>query len=423
MKNKRTKVLLIEDDKVDQLAFKRLVKEKCLSYDYTIVQSLSETKKILDHERFDVVIADYFLGDGASLDIFDLIFECPIIVTTGLGNEKIAVKAMKAGAYDYIVKDPECKYINFLPLTIEKAIKCKKIEQEIELQSHAIMSANDSVYITDKDDKIIFVNTAFCRAYGYEKENILGKSIRLLWDQRDFKEGANSKQYVRVRRRKGEFINKRKDGSKFPVSLSRSVIKDKKGNKVAVVQVAHDITRPKRVEEAWRRLSFLDGLTGIPNRRNFDGFIDLEWRQAIRGGAPLSLIMIDIDNFKEYNDTYGHHAGDKCLKQVAKLLSASLKRPRDLLARYGGEEFVIVLPGTDEIGAYLIAKLLRSQIEALKIAHSSSSASKYVTISLGVATITPIKNSRPEEIIKKADQALYQAKQEGKNQVNVFNLK
>jgi len=164
-------------------------------------------------------------------------------------------------------------------------------------------------------------------------------------------------------------------------------------------------------------------LTGIPNRRNFDGFIDLEWRQAIRGGAPLSLIMIDIDNFKEYNDTYGHHAGDKCLKQVAKLLSASLKRPRDLLARYGGEEFVIVLPGTDEIGAYLIAKLLRSQIEALKIAHSSSSASKYVTISLGVATITPIKNSRPEEIIKKADQALYQAKQEGKNQVNVFNLK
>ncbi|MFZ5645361.1 MAG: diguanylate cyclase [Bacillota bacterium] len=166
-------------------------------------------------------------------------------------------------------------------------------------------------------------------------------------------------------------------------------------------------------------LSSLDGLTGIANRRYLDNYLLQEWRRAARENIPLSLIMCDIDFFKVYNDTYGHQAGDDCLKRVAGSLSENLKRPGDLVARYGGEEFAIVLPDTDTDGAVLLAKALRAGIEALKIEHINSRASKHVTLSLGVASTVPSNDFSPEMLISRADQALYQAKQKGRNQVQV----
>ena len=228
------KILVIEDDKVDQMAFKRLVKDESLSYDYDIAGSVLEVKKILDSERFDIVITDYSVGDGTAFDIFDLIKDTPIIIVTGSGNEEIAVKAMKRGAHDYLIKDPERNYLKVLPITVEGAIKRRESEKQFRMLSHAIMNINDSVYITDMDDRIIFVNKAFCKTYGYEEEGILGRNSHVLGE-------------VGL---KDEFYHKRKDGSEFPISLSRSVIKDENGNEVAVVGVARDITERKRVEEA-----------------------------------------------------------------------------------------------------------------------------------------------------------------------------
>lgn len=420
MEKAKTKILLIEDERPDQMAFKRLVNEENLPYDYTVAETISEAKKILNSEKFDIVIADYLLNDGTAFDIFDLIIDCPFIITTGVGDEETAVKAMKAGANDYIIKDYECKYIKFLPIAIENAIKHKKTEKQFKLLSHAIMSTNDSVYITDMNGKIIFVNTAFCKTYEFEEKDILGKKSSTLWENRPSERTQNNLPGTFESLGNGEFFDRRKDGSIFSVSLTKSVINDDTGKKVAVVHVARDITERKRVEEAWRRLSFLDALTGIANRRNFDGFIKLEWRQAVRNASPFSLIMLDIDFFKDFNDTYGHQAGDKCLKQVANLLNSSLNRPRDLVARYGGEEFVIVLPGTNTEGALLLAKSLRTKMEALKIAHSCSNVSKYITISLGVATTIPGLNSKPEDLIYSADQALYQAKFSGRNRIKVI---
>ena len=168
-----------------------------------------------------------------------------------------------------------------------------------------------------------------------------------------------------------------------------------------------------------QELSSIDGLTEISNRRKFDESLRNEWGSAIRYSKPISLIIFDIDFFKNYNDTYGHIAGDDCLKQVSKGLSNILKRSGDVFARYGGEEFAVILPDTDADGAIVVAKLIHAKVNSLKIVHSSSQISEFVTTSLGVATIIPDRNTSPEKLIEKADKALYQAKQEGRNRIRV----
>jgi len=162
-------------------------------------------------------------------------------------------------------------------------------------------------------------------------------------------------------------------------------------------------------------LSYTDGLTGISNRRSFDSYIEMSWNNCLNSSKPLSLIMMDIDYFKLYNDNYGHIKGDDCLKAVAKELSKSAKRTLDLSARYGGEEFVIILPETHKEGAEIIAEEIRKNIINLDIPHESSPISKNVTLSLGVTTMVPNNQHTISEFINDADKALYEAKNLGRN--------
>jgi len=174
----------------------------------------------------------------------------------------------------------------------------------------------------------------------------------------------------------------------------------------------------QKLEQANRelqRLATLDGLTGVANRRRFDQYLDDEWWRMIREELPLSLILCDIDFFKKYNDTYGHQAGDACLRRVADALRFCAKRSVDLVARYGGEEFAIVLPNTTTIGASLVAEELRSLVHGLKITHAASAVSEYVTLSLGVASLYPEPDTPPAKLVAEADMALYQAKASGRN--------
>jgi diguanylate cyclase (GGDEF)-like protein len=179
--------------------------------------------------------------------------------------------------------------------------------------------------------------------------------------------------------------------------------------------------RLEELNQMLQRLSSLDGLTGVANRRHFDLVLKQEWRRAIRDATPLSLILIDVDFFKAYNDTYGHQMGDECLKRVADSLKGVLKRPTDLIARYGGEEFVVLLPKTGIEGTSALAEEMRTAVEALRIAHARSQVTDRVTISLGVATIVPNRDSSSTELITEADRALYGAKQEGRNRVKSSN--
>jgi len=173
----------------------------------------------------------------------------------------------------------------------------------------------------------------------------------------------------------------------------------------------------RAMNQTLRQLSLLDGLTDIPNRRYFDQVLDQEWKRAIRETNPLAAIMIDIDYFKLYNDTYGHQRGDTCLKRLAHVLRDSLVRSADFVARYGGEEFVAVLPNTKIEGALSVAEAMRTRVAGARIPHSSSKISDVVTVSIGVDSRIPNRTSEPAELIAAVDKALYKAKHEGRNQV------
>lgn len=178
----------------------------------------------------------------------------------------------------------------------------------------------------------------------------------------------------------------------------------------------------RKLDEANReltRLSTADGLTGIANRRRFDETLLKEWRRCARDERPLSLLLIDVDFFKPFNDNYGHQVGDECLKAVARTLAQTLHRPSDLAARYGGEEFGVILPDTDEAGALAVAESLRMAVQSLDITHRFSAVAPVVTISIGIACVTPPRGNEPGfiRLLKQADEALYQAKTSGRNQV------
>jgi len=166
-----------------------------------------------------------------------------------------------------------------------------------------------------------------------------------------------------------------------------------------------------------QRLSSLDGLTGVANRRVFDETLEREWQRAVRANMPLSLLFADIDYFKRYNDHYGHQAGDDTLKKVADALKATVHRPADLVSRYGGEEFVMVLPDTTLEGAVAVANKVLNGVRGLNIPHENAEDNDRVTLSMGVAMLNPGESEKPEMLIEAADKALYRAKESGRNRV------
>lgn len=174
----------------------------------------------------------------------------------------------------------------------------------------------------------------------------------------------------------------------------------------------------KRYRDHLEDISYLDGLTGISNRRKFDEYLDSTWNLAVRVSMPVSIVMMDIDFFKQYNDNYGHQGGDDCLIKIAQVLSKTIVRKTDFLARYGGEEFVCVLSNTDADNAFIIAEKLRLDVMSLNIPHAYSSVEKIVTISVGVATRFPTKNLSFTELIEDADKALYKSKESGRNKTS-----
>ncbi|CCH49952.1 GGDEF domain-containing response regulator [Pseudodesulfovibrio piezophilus] len=171
----------------------------------------------------------------------------------------------------------------------------------------------------------------------------------------------------------------------------------------------------EETNEQLRLLSAMDGLTGLLNRRRFDEILQEEWQRCLRDGCPLSLLLVDIDHFKAYNDSYGHLMGDNCLKKVSGMLANSLQRHVDKVARYGGEEFTIVLPSTDEEGAMQVAERMRANVEELGIEHCDSDTCGNVTISVGVGSVMPKADGSSHNLLDQADKALYKAKKEGRN--------
>lgn len=190
----------------------------------------------------------------------------------------------------------------------------------------------------------------------------------------------------------------------------------RKINEKKITELARKLTRQN---ELLKKLSATDSLTGIANRRSFFSHLKEEWKRSVRNRLFVSILMIDVDHFKHFNDTYGHHSGDDCLKQISSTIQSLLNRPGDFVARYGGEEFIVILPDTHLKGAEIIANTIRSKVEDLGIFHGDIPGINCVTISIGIASIVPFPESDATKLIKAADKALYRAKAEGRNRVAV----
>lgn len=204
-------------------------------------------------------------------------------------------------------------------------------------------------------------------------------------------------------------------GTRLYLAIDAGPIYDESGKLIAVVETLRDMTVQKEAQTELQRLATRDGLTGVANRRCFDDTLLAEWLRGTRDVKPLSLILVDVDHFKRYNDTFGHQGGDACLKKIAGAMVTSCLRSADLVARYGGEEFAAILPSTTISGALRVAERIRADIAALEMPHPGNEGVGHVSISLGVATIVPDRTLEMHELVEAADRALYAAKHAGRN--------
>ena len=207
-------------------------------------------------------------------------------------------------------------------------------------------------------------------------------------------------------------------GNQLYLAIDAGPIHDEAGNLIAVVETLRDLTDQKRAETALKELATKDGLTGLSNRRSFDEMLMSEWSRAQQTQRPMSLLFVDVDHFKLFNDQHGHQTGDECLRAVAAVVSRHAARPLDLASRYGGEEFALILPDMNCDDACTIAEEIRRAVMALAIAHGAMGAGSHVTLSVGVASHIPgDADGGPDRLLGAADQALYAAKRLGRNRV------
>jgi diguanylate cyclase (GGDEF)-like protein/PAS domain S-box-containing protein len=292
---------------------------------------------------------------------------------------------------------------------------------------HALVSENsrDAIILADLSGHRSYVSSA-AADLGWNPEELLTESgVEMVHpdDQqraqtiaRELNTGCQGAMIeCRVRNRNGEYIW---------VEASLRVVRDPNtGSPSGILNVVRDVSERKKAEQklqeaynAVEALAVTDALTGLANRRRFDQYLSTEWRRSMRDHQPLSLLMLDVDRFKSYNDTYGHQRGDNCLKQIAEACMDVVSRPGDLVARFGGEEFVVILPNTESEGAMKIAEEIGEALRCRKIPHSGNLPG-IATISAGCATLVPKFGKHAPDLIEMADQALYRAKLNGRNQV------
>ncbi len=311
-------------------------------------------------------------------------------------------------------------------LTIENVLEKEKY--------HSILKASpDNITITNLDGSIVMVSPAGKKMFGYDQEFDDFTDMKLLdfIVPEDVKRAKSNihQLYQGVKIGTNEYRGLRHDQSSFDIEVNSGIIYNANRLPSEMVFIIRDITKRKLLEQDMDNLIMqlekerniaqinadTDSLTGLYNRGYLDNMLTKEFFRLKRSRSILSLIMLDVDHFKKYNDNYGHLAGDRCLEMVANTLRDTVKRSADVVARYGGEEFVVILPETDEYGAKHIGEIIRKEIENLEIPHRASVTKEFVTVSVGIVTVNPANLRSPDQVLKLADEALYNAKEKGRN--------
>jgi diguanylate cyclase (GGDEF)-like protein/PAS domain S-box-containing protein len=324
--------------------------------------------------------------------------------------------------------------VSMLVLYVVEVVIAERERLQVNLKSSETLfrllaeASNDVIVLTDLSGERRYVSPAVISILGWEPQELLGQTHLQIVHPDD----VEALEALMKTCSEGEHADTliyrcaRKDGSYVWMEASMRLYHDEMTwEPIGFVNVVRDVTARKTAEEELNRafrlvenLAMQDGLTGIANRRRFEEKMDEEWRRAMRDRSLLSVLMIDVDHFKLYNDLYGHVVGDSCLRQIAMATQQVIHRSSDLFARYGGEEFVVVLPNTDSNGALLVAEQIRRAVESLGLPHSGN-PNGVVTVSIGCATQTLAQDSVPTAPVDAADQALYQAKSAGRNRVGM----
>lgn len=306
----------------------------------------------------------------------------------------------------------------------------KRAQDELNTQKQFLQQVLDNMpsatFVTDRAGRLLAANQATGVMHGKQPEDMIGKL------EVEFNPSINVGEFARY-----TAITERVMSQRITEQAERTITESTgqtrwyqmilspfivNGDVQGIIGNCIDITHRKTMEAALQeaneqleRLAAIDDLTKIANRRRFDAYLQQEWHRMLREEQPLSLILLDVDYFKMFNDHFGHQQGDVCLIAVAQAMSRAVKRSTDLVARYGGEEFAVILPNTQRVGAVSVAETIQAEIAALKISHPNSPISSFLTASLGIASTLPNEESSPSELIAVADAAMYQAKRRGRN--------
>jgi diguanylate cyclase (GGDEF)-like protein/PAS domain S-box-containing protein len=310
----------------------------------------------------------------------------------------------------------------------EQTIAQRALAEKEEYLRSIMGTVVDAIITADEKGNIETANAAVEQVFGYTPETLVGQDIGMLLSPEDRpNHTAALQRFVqshapKLKGRKLTGTAQKADGSTFPMEVALSEARI--GKRRIFTAVMRDVSEEKalvhNLKDKNRELEYLsshDVLTGLYNRRTADAQLAQEWGRAVRNKTELTILIIDVDYFKAYNDTYGHQSGDKCLRQLAETMAAQLRRPPDFLARYGGEEFIAILPETTLDGACQVAERVRAAVEALALPHEKSQSAACVTISIGASSIQPSSDNRFEMVVSGADEALYTAKQQGRNRV------
>jgi len=278
-----------------------------------------------------------------------------------------------------------------------------------------------------RDSRLSYVSPASRHIFGLEPEQMIGRSLRDYAHPEDrpaLTAGSERMSRGETDSDSATFRIIREDGAPRWVEINTKAERDRRGRRTGdYVIVLRDVTEHRELEEKLAALTKVDGLTGLANRRLFDDTLERAWRGALRSQKHLSMLFLDLDHFKIFNDTYGHQAGDDCLRQTAKAVVGAVKRPDDLVARYGGDELAVILPDTDGTGAVDVAVRVLDAIRGLRIPHEQNAAGEgFVTASIGVATAVmhgAEPAGSPAALAEAADDALYAAKSKGRNNLSL----